>query len=106
MVLEPPKPASGTWTALAQDSPVLLAYVLSFVYLGIYWNNHHHMFHAVSRVRGGVLWANLHRRCGLAFAPYVGGWRSEEWGKHLPHPSNLPAAPVEAYGVVLLLAAV
>jgi uncharacterized membrane protein len=106
MVLELPKPTSGTWTALGHDYPVLLAYVLSFVYLGIYWNNHHHMFQVVTRVRGGVLWANLHLLFWLSLVPFVTGWMSEEWVKQRDHPLDLPAAPVEAYGVVLLLAAI
>ena len=81
---------------------MLLAYVLSFVYLGIYWNNHHHMFQVVTRVRGAVLWANLHLLFWLSLVPFVTGWLSEEWVKE-GEPS---AAPVEAYGVVLLLAAI
>jgi uncharacterized membrane protein len=103
MVLELPKPQGGTWEALGRDLPVLLAYVLSFVYLGIYWNNHHHMFQVVSRVRGGVLWANLHLLFWLSLVPFVTAWASEEWVADRDH---YPAAPVEAYGVVLLLAAV
>jgi uncharacterized membrane protein len=103
MVLELPKPAGGTWTALGHDLPVLLAYVLSFVYLGIYWNNHHHMFQAVSRVRGGVLWANLHLLFWLSLVPFVTGWMSEEWVRDR---ERFPVAPVQAYGAVLLLAAV
>ena len=103
MVLELPKPTGPTWSALVGDWPVLLAYLLSFVYLGIYWNNHHHMFQAVSRVRGAVLWANLHLLFWLSLVPFVTGWLSEEWVHEPKHEPS--AAPVEAYGVVLLLAA-
>lgn len=106
MVLELPKPHGATWEALGHDLPVLLAYALSFVYLGIYWNNHHHMFQAVSRVRGGVLWANLHLLFWLSLVPFVTDWASEEWLGEDAHAPAAPAAPVEAYGVVLLLAAV
>ena len=103
MVLELPKPDGATWTALGHDLPVLLGYVLSFVYLGIYWNNHHHMFQVVSRVRGGVLWANLHLLFWLSLVPFVTDWATEEW---IADRERVPAAPVEAYGVVLLLAAI
>ena len=101
MVLELPKPHGATWEALGRDLPVLLGYVLSFVYLGIYWNNHHHMFQVVSRVRGGVLWANLHLLFWLSLVPFVTGWMSEEW---IRDRDRFPSAPVEAYGVLLLLA--
>ncbi|GAA4741636.1 TMEM175 family protein [Amnibacterium soli] len=102
MVLELPKPTTPTWSALVGDWPVLLGYLLSFVYLGIYWNNHHHMFQVVTRVRGAVLWANLHLLFWLSLVPFVTGWLSEEWAAE-GAPS---AAPVEAYGVVLLLSAI
>jgi uncharacterized membrane protein len=101
MILELPKPDGATWGALTSDLPVLLAYVLSFVYLGIYWNNHHHMFQLVSRIRGGVLWANLHLLFWLSLVPFVTGWMSEEWSST----GEFSAAPVQAYGIVLLLAA-
>jgi uncharacterized membrane protein len=104
MVLELPKPSGPTWGALVGDWPVLLAYLLSFVYLGIYWNNHHHMFQVVTRVRGAVLWANLHLLFWLSLVPFVTGWLSEEWVNEREHEPS--AAPVEAYGVVLLLAAI
>ena len=77
--------------------PVFLTYVLSFVYLGIYWNNHHHMLHAVKRVTGGVLWANLHLLFWLSLFPFVTGWMGEN------HFAKLPTA---LYGVVLLMAAI
>jgi uncharacterized membrane protein len=102
MVLELHKPQEPTWEGLAAVLPVLLAYVLSFVYLGIYWNNHHHMFQAVRRVGGGVLWANLHLLFWLSLVPFVTGWMSEEWVKE---DGFLPRAPVIAYGVVLLASA-
>jgi uncharacterized membrane protein len=97
MALELPKPDGASWQALRADAPVLLAYVLSFVYLGIYWNNHHHMLSAVSRVSGSVLWANLHLLFWLSLIPFVTEWISEE---------NFARIPTGAYGVVLLLAAV
>jgi len=96
MVLELPKPDGADWGALAADWKVLLAYVLSFVYLGIYWNNHHHMFQAVRRVGGGVLWANLHLLFWLSLVPFVTGWMSEQ---------DFATVPVVAYGLVLLVAA-
>jgi uncharacterized membrane protein len=95
MVLELPVPDGADWGALRDDLPVLLAYVLSFVYLGIYWNNHHHLFQAADRVTGAVLWANLHLLFWLSIVPFVTAWMSEHYGP----------APVEAYGIVLLLAA-
>ena len=96
MVLELRVPDDGTWSALRADLPVLLAYVLSFVYLGIYWNNHHHMLSAVSRVSGVTLWANLHLLFWLSLVPFATGWMSE---------NHFPAAPTAAYGIVLLAAA-
>jgi uncharacterized membrane protein len=95
MVLELPVPEGGDWGALRDDLPVLLAYVLSFVYLGIYWSNHHHLLQATDRVSGAVLWANLHLLFWLSLVPFVTAWMSEHYGP----------APVEAYGLVLLLAA-
>jgi uncharacterized membrane protein len=95
MVLELPVPEGGDWGALRDDLPVLLAYVLSFVYLGIYWSNHHHLLQATDRVSGAALWANLHLLFWLSLVPFVTAWMSEHYGP----------APVEAYGLVLLLAA-
>jgi uncharacterized membrane protein len=97
MVLELRTPHGTTWNALREDLPVLLAYVLSFVNLGIYWNNHHHLLAAVSRVSGAALWANLHLLFWLSLIPFVTAWMSE---------NDFPAIPVAAYGVVLLAAAV
>jgi TMEM175 potassium channel family protein len=77
MVLELHTPSGTSWHALRHELPVLLAYVLSFVYLGIYWNNHHHMLAAVSRVSGAVLWANLHLLFWLSLIPFSTAWMSE-----------------------------
>jgi uncharacterized membrane protein len=76
---------------------VFLSYVLSFVYLGIYWNNHHHMLHACSRVNGRILWANLHLLLWLSLFPFATGWMGE---------NHFAAVPSAAYGVVLLMAAI
>ncbi len=96
MVLELHVPEETTWQALRGELPVLLAYVLSFVYLGIYWNNHHHMLAVVDRVSGGVLWANLHLLFWLSLVPFLTGWMSE---------NDFPPVPTAAYGIVLLAAA-
>ncbi|HST50272.1 TMEM175 family protein [Jatrophihabitans sp.] len=96
MVLELHVPEETTWAALRGELPVLLAYVLSFVYLGIYWNNHHHMLAVVDRVSGGVLWANLHLLFWLSLVPFLTGWMSE---------NDFPPVPTAAYGIVLLAAA-
>jgi uncharacterized membrane protein len=97
MVLELPKPHGVTWSALDDTLPVLLAYVLSFVYLGIYWNNHHHMLQATQRVSGGILWANLHLLFWLSLVPFTTSWLGEN------HLSTVPAA---VYGINLLASAV
>ena len=96
MVLELPRPEGTTWSALHDDLPVLLAYVLSFVYLGIYWNNHHHMLQVTDRVTGGILWANLHLLFWLSLVPFTTSWLGE---------NHLAAVPAAAYGIVLLAAA-
>ena len=75
--------------------PVLLSYVLSFVFIGIYWNNHHHMLHAVQRVNGSILWANLHLLFWLSLVPFVTDWMGE---------NHLAAVPVAMYGAVLFMA--
>src|SRR4029078_1230574 len=77
--------------------PVFLTYVLSFVFLGIYWNNHHHMLHLADRIDGRILWANLHLLFWLSLIPFVTGWMGE---------NHFAALPTAVYGVVLLLAAV
>ena len=98
MVLELKAPHDGTdLKALRPLIPVFLSYVLSFVYLGIYWNNHHHMLRVVRRVNGAVLWANLHLLFWLSLFPFVTAWVGEN--HFAPTPSAL-------YGVVLLLAAI
>jgi uncharacterized membrane protein len=97
MVLDLHVPAGTSWHALGHELPVLLAYVLSFVYLGIYWNNHHHMLAAVYRVSGATLWANLHLLFWLSLVPFCTAWMSEH---------HFPAVPTAIYGVVLLAAAI
>jgi uncharacterized membrane protein len=97
MVLELKIPAGATREALAPLMPVFLTYALSFVYLGIYWNNHHHMLQAADRVNGKVLWANLHLLFWLSLVPFATGWMGEN------HFAPLPTA---VYGGVLILAAV
>src|SRR3954447_23877766 len=97
MVLELPKPEGTTWEALRGVLPVLLAYLLSFVYLGIYWNNHHHMFQVVSRVSGTVLWANLHLLFWLSLVPFTTAWMSE---------NSFAPIPTATYGIVLFFNAV
>ncbi len=96
MVLELHVPRGAGWSALRPLLPVLLSYVLSFVYLGIYWNNHHHMLHVVQKVAGGILWANLHLLFWLSLVPFVTGWMGE---------NRFAPVPTAAYGVVLLMAA-
>src|SRR5262245_63889134 len=78
MVLELRAPHGTQLDALIEVVPTFLSYVLSFIYLGIYWNNHHHMLHAARHVTGGVLWANLHLLFWLSLLPFATGWRSEE----------------------------
>ena len=97
MVLELKTPAGDDLHALRERLPDFLAYVLSFVYLGIYWNNHHHMLQATQRVTGGVLWANLHLLFWLSLFPFTTAWI----GQH--HLAHLPTA---VYGVVMLMAAI
>ena len=97
MVLELRTPAGTSWHALGHELPVLLAYALSFVYLGIYWNNHHHMLAAVSRVTGGAMWANLHLLFWLSLIPFSTAWMSEH---------RFPSVPTAVYGIVLLNSAI
>ncbi len=93
MVLELRPPEGITLEALRPMAPVFAGYVLSFIFLGIYWNNHHHMLHAVKHVKGGVLWGNLHLLFWLSMVPFVTAWMGE-------HPFQ--TGPVAAYGIVLL----
>jgi uncharacterized membrane protein len=97
MVLELKVPHGADLEALRPLLPVFLTYVLSFIFLGIYWNNHHHMFQAAGAINGKILWANLHLLFWLSLIPFVTGWMGEN------HFSPLPTA---VYGVVLLLAAI
>jgi uncharacterized membrane protein len=97
MVLELKVPEEVGLEPLRRLVPVLLSYILSFVFLGIYWNNHHHMFHLVRRVTGGVLWANLHLLFWLSLVPFATGWMGQN------HFESLPTA---VYGAVLLCAAI
>ena len=96
MVLELHTPVGTSWHALNHELPVLLAYVLSFVNVGIYWNNHHHMLAAVSRVNGAALWANLHLLFWLSLIPFTTAWMSE---------NRFPTIPTAVYGIDLLAAA-
>ena len=97
MVLELKVPHGSDWDALRPLLPPFLTYLLSFVFLGIYWNNHHHMLHATTRINGKILWANLHLMFWLSLVPAVTGWMGEN------HFAPLPTA---GYGVVMLLAAI
>jgi uncharacterized membrane protein len=97
MVLELKVPHEPTLEALRPVVPPLLTYTLSFIYVGIYWNNHHHMLHAATRVTGGVLWANLHLLFWLSLVPFTTGWMGE---------NHFQAVPTAAYGLVLLLASI
>ena len=97
MVLELKVPHGTDLAALVPLVPVFLSYVLSFVYIGIYWNNHHHMLHAVQRINGRALWANLHLLFWLSLVPFVTGWVNE---------NHFAAVPVGLYGVVLLMSGV
>jgi uncharacterized membrane protein len=97
MVLELKVPHGAGLDALLPLVPILGSYVLSFIYVGIYWNNHHHMFHAVSHVNGTVLWANLHLLFWLSLIPFVTGWMGE---------NHFQTIPVAAYGVVLFMSAI
>jgi uncharacterized membrane protein len=97
MVLELKVPHEADAAALRPLLPTFLSYVLSFIFIGIYWGNHHHMIHATSRVTGGILWANLHLLFWLSLVPFATGWMGESW------PAPLPTA---TYGGVLLAAAI
>ena len=97
MVLELKVPHGEALATLRPLLPVFLSYVLSFVYLGIYWNNHHHMLHACHRVTGPMLWANLHLLFWLSLIPFATGWMGE---------NHFGAAPTALYGTILLMAAI
>jgi len=97
MVLELKVPHGVELQSLQPLLPVFLSYVLSFIYVGIYWNNHHHLFHATKEVSGGILWANLHLLFWLSLFPFTTGWIGE---------NHLAPMPTAVYGVVLLMAAI
>ena len=97
MVLEMKVPHGASVEALAPVIPVFLNYVLSFVYVGIYWNNHHHLLHTTSSVTGSMLWANLHLLFWLSLIPFVTGWMGE---------NHFAATPLALYGVILLMAGI
>jgi len=97
MVLELRAPHDSEFTALGPLLPVFLSYVLSFIYIGIYWNNHHHLLHSAQHVSGGILWANLHLLFWLSLFPFSTAWMGE---------NHFTPAPTAAYGLVLLMAAI
>ncbi len=97
MVLELKVPHETTFAALRPLIPVFLSYVLSFIYIGIYWNNHHHLLHASRHVNGNTLWANLHLLFWLSLVPFATAWMGE---------NHFAALPVALYGTVLLFAAI
>ena len=97
MVLELRVPEGVDLVALRPLIPIFLAYVLSFIYVGLYWNNHHHMFHTVQKINGAALWANLHLLFWLSLLPAVTHWVGE---------THLAASPTAMYGIVLFMAAI
>jgi uncharacterized membrane protein len=97
MVLELKVPHSPDFQALLPLWPVFMSYVLSFIYVGIYWNNHHHMLHAAKEVSGGVLWANLHLLFWLSLIPFVTAWMGE---------NHFETGPTAAYGFVLFMCSI
>jgi uncharacterized membrane protein len=97
MVLEMKVPHGAEIALLKPVLPVFISYILSFVYIGIYWNNHHHMLHAAKQVSGPVLWANLHLLFWLSLTPFVSGWMGE---------NHFAQWPVIVYGIVLLMCAI
>jgi uncharacterized membrane protein len=97
MVLELKVPHGSTFEVLKPLLPVLLSYILSFIYAGIYWNNHHHLLYSAKHVSGGILWANLHLLFWLSLLPFATGWMGE---------NHLAALPTAAYGLVLLMSAI
>ena len=97
MVLEMKVPHGDSFASLQPLGPVFLSYILSFINIGIYWNNHHHMFHAAKKVNGPVLWANIHLLFWLSLIPFVTGWMGE---------NNFTTLPVALYGTVLLMSGI
>ena len=96
MVIELRAPHGADWSTLRPLLPVLLSYVLSFVYIAIYWNNHHHLLHATRQISGDVMWANMHLLFWLSLVPFVTAWMGE---------NEFARNPVALYGIVLLMAA-
>ncbi len=97
MILELRPPAGSDWAALQPIIPSVLAYVLSFIYIGIYWNNHHHMLHATDRINGTILWANLHLLFWLSLIPFTTAWMGRNY---------LASVPTALYGCVLIMCAI
>jgi uncharacterized membrane protein len=97
MVLELRVPHGSQWADLRPLVPILLTYVMSFVFVGIYWSNHHHMLHMVDRINGAILWANLHLLFWLSLTPFVTGWMGE---------NHFDEVPTAVYGIVMLLSAI
>ena len=97
MVLELKVPHGDSLQSLIELTPIFLSYILSFIYVGIYWNNHHHMLHTVQKITGGILWANLHLLFWLSLVPFITGWMGE---------NHFAAFPTALYGVVMLMAAI
>ena len=97
MVLEIKVPEGANLLTLQKVAPVFISYVLSFIYIGIYWNNHHHMLHSMTRVNGKILWANLHLLFWLSLVPFATGWIGE---------NHFAKAPMALYGFILLMAGV
>ena len=97
MVLELKVPHSAEWSALASLAPVFASYILSFIYIGIYWNNHHHLLHTCTSVNGAILWANLHLLFWLSLVPFVTGWLGE---------NHFAPQPTALYGLALLMPAI
>jgi len=102
MVLELKAPHEATWQAVLGNWPVFLSYLLSFIYVGIYWNNHHHLMHLVERINGKVMWANLAVLFWMSLFPFATAWLNEAHGEHGEFPAPLPTL---VYGVVLLMTA-
>lgn len=97
MVLKISAPDEASWAALRSVLPAFLSYILSFIYVGIYWNNHHHMFKVAQKVNGSILWANLHLLFWLSLVPFATGWMGA---------TNFAPLPTALYGVMLFLSAV
>lgn len=97
MVLEIKVPHGSDLSALQPLIPIVISYILSFIYIGIYWNNHHHMMHTVKHITGSILWANLHLLFWLSLVPFTTGWIGE---------NHFAPIPMAVYGIVLLMAAI